>query len=217
MSMTRADIIMRMLENTPELTKKLMEMRDLLPGVNISLLVSRFPDMFLDIKIPDLKAKLELMRWDDQGVGAPAASPAMMYDQAGIGNVGTSASMAGIIQQQRQQMQMQQQQMQMQQHGVMASMAGNPATEIMQQQRQQMQMQQQEFMASMVGQAKPPVNGLLDPSSSRSTFFGSSTPDPQQQQIGGMGDLVELDEGGSPQFWGEAPLQWGQETPCTPV
>ena len=45
------------------LTSKLLGFRDLLPGVNISLLVSKWPHLVLDFETNSLKDRLEKMRY----------------------------------------------------------------------------------------------------------------------------------------------------------
>jgi len=62
MDRTRADILLAMVSDTSATMSKLMAMRDLLPGVNVSLLVSRWPQIMLDYTPESLKARLDDMR-----------------------------------------------------------------------------------------------------------------------------------------------------------
>lgn len=62
MECTRADILLSMLQNTAGTVSMLMAMRELLPGVNVSLLVSRCPQILMDYTPQTLADRLESMR-----------------------------------------------------------------------------------------------------------------------------------------------------------
>jgi hypothetical protein len=62
-----------------DLTLKLMRLRELLPGVNISMLVSRVPDLILGYDMLELEARLQLMRWVRVGLRNWVISTLVFY------------------------------------------------------------------------------------------------------------------------------------------
>lgn len=65
---TRADILYSLLSNMPAVAMKLLAYKDLLPGVNVSLLASRYPSLLIDWDIKQLDQRLQELRSELPGV-----------------------------------------------------------------------------------------------------------------------------------------------------
>ncbi|KAF5840096.1 hypothetical protein DUNSADRAFT_17831 [Dunaliella salina] len=69
---TRADILLKLTSDLPATTAKLLGLRDLFPGINVSLLVSRWPYLLSDYELPEVAARLDEMRKTLPGVRVEA-------------------------------------------------------------------------------------------------------------------------------------------------
>ncbi|KAL6764794.1 hypothetical protein V8C86DRAFT_2470316 [Haematococcus lacustris] len=68
----RVDLLHPLLHDLRATARKLMGLKDLLPGVNISLLVSRLPSLLVDWELDALSARLDVMRRQLPGVNVVA-------------------------------------------------------------------------------------------------------------------------------------------------